>query len=370
MTPLLIAAGSTLSLPTTFVFKNGTVTNSGTISGAGPLQTQGPVTVNSAGSMTAPFEAVSGTTTGSGNFGQVTIDTGATLFQNGNITENGNFVVNGTLDTNHFFEFQGPTFTNDGSIIDTTDTFGEIDFVGVGGTATTTQTIAGAGLYAPGSSNPIEIHIAANATTVTPASGTVIGGVRNFFLAGGCALSLTSNFVFNNGAITNSGAISGAGALQTHGPVTLNFGGSTTAPFEAVSGTTTGSGNFGQVTIDSAATLLQNGTIIESGNLTVPSGGTLDAANNFLFFQGTTFTNNGAVVSSVGFAEVRFNGVNGVVGTMQNVAGTGTYNTNGRNDIHLANSVTVTPASGTILNGVASSRSTAAARSTSLAAAA
>jgi len=281
----------------------------------------------------------------------ITISNGTTVKVNGT-HHTGNVTVNGTLDThNQFFEFEGTTFANNGSIISSTATDGEIDFNGVAGSAGTTQTIAGTGTYAGGASFIVDIHINNN-TTVTSAAGTVISGVTPLLLAAGSTLSLPNTFVFENGAINNSGTISGVGPLQTQGPVTFNSSGSTTVALEVVSGTTTGSGNFGQVTIDLGATLLQNGTIIESGNLTVPSGGTLDAANNFLFFQGTTFTNNGAVVSSVGFAEVRFNGVNGVVGTMQNVAGTGTYNTNGRNDIHLANSVTVKPASGTMLNGV------------------
>ena len=341
-----------MSLPNTVVYKNGTITNSGALSGTGLLQTQGPVTVNSSGSITVPLEVVSGTTTAGGNFGQVTIDPGATLLQNANITENGNFVVNGTLDTNHFFEFQGTTFTNNGSIIDTTDTYGEIDFNGVAGSSGTTQAIAGAGVYAPGTSFPMEIHIV-NATTVTPVAGTVLSAVRNFFIAAGSTLSLPNTLVFKNGAINNSGAISGAGMLQTQSSVTLNFTGSTTAPLEVVNGTTTGIGNFGQVTIDNGATLLESATITENGNLTVASGGTVDMNNQYLFFQGTTFTNNGAFTSSVPYGEFRFNGINGASGTMQNVAGTGTYNTNGRVDVHLINGVTVTPASGTVINGVA-----------------
>src|SRR5437763_12644103 len=144
---LLIPSGSTLSPPSTYVFKNGGINNNsgGTISSAGILQTQGPVTLNSAGNTTAPFEAVSGTTTGGGNFGKMTIDNGATFLQNQTLTPTGDFTVTsgGTLNTNQFLEFEGTTFTNNGSIIDTVDTFGELDFIGIEVGASTTQTITG-----------------------------------------------------------------------------------------------------------------------------------------------------------------------------------------------------------------------------------
>ena len=214
----------------------------------------------------------------------ITISTGTTVKVD-TTRHTGNLTVNGTLDThNQFFEFEGTTFTNNGSIISSTGTDGEIDFNGVGAAAGTTQTIAGTGTYAGGASFIIDIHIINN-TTVTPAAGTVIGGVTPLLIAGGSTLSLPNTFVFKNGTMTNSGAISGAGTLQTQGPVTLSFGGSTTAPFEAVSGITTGSGNFGRVTIDNGATLFQNNTLTVNGNVTVVSGGTLDMQNQFLNFR-------------------------------------------------------------------------------------
>ena len=353
VTPLLTAAGSALSLPNTLVFSNGTITNSGTISGAGTLQTQGPVTINSPGTITAPYEAVSGTTTASGNFKQMTIDLGATLLQNGTITANGDFTVlsGGTLNTNQFFEFQGITFTNNGSIIDTVDSFGEIDFNGIGGASSTTQTIAGTGVYAPGASNPMEIHLI-NAGTVTPASGTVIGGVRNLLVAAGSRLSLPNTLVFNTGTINNNDTISGAGTLQTQGPVTINSPGTITAPLEAVSGTATGSGNFGKMTIDNGAKLFQSGNLTTNGDLIVASGGTLDMNNQFLFFQGSTFSNSGSIISSFGSGELRFNGVAGSSTTPQAMAGTGTYDPTQPVDLHIVAATTVTAASGTIINSV------------------
>ena len=346
----------TLSLPNTLVVKNGTtINNNGTISGAGPLQTQGPVTLNSAVSMTAPFEAVSGTTTAGGNFGQVTIDNGATLFQNNNLTPNGDLTVasGGTLDmTNHFLFFQGTSFANNGALINSVGSFGEFRFNGVGGAVSTAQNLAGTGTY--NTNGLVDIRMVSS-VTVTAASGTIINGVRLFTIDGSCTLSLPNTLVVKNGTtINNNGTISGAGPLQTQGPVTVNSNVSMTAPFEAVSGTTTGSGNFGQVTIDNGATLLQNNNLTPNGDLTVASGGTLDTANHFLFFQGTTFTNNGSIFNTIGvFGEFRFNGVGGAGSTAQNLAGTGTYNTNGRIDMRLLSGVKVTVASGTVINGVA-----------------
>ncbi|HWY50974.1 MAG TPA: hypothetical protein VNW72_05770, partial [Chthoniobacterales bacterium] len=103
------------------------------------------------------------------------------------------------------------------------------------------------------------------------------------------------------------------------------------------------------VIISSGTTVIEDTTDC-SGDLTV--NGTLDMANHFLDFQGTTFTNNGAVISSVGFGEFDFNGVGGNTSTTQNLAGTGTYNSNGRVDFHSRNATTVVPASGTVLNGL------------------
>ena len=346
---------STLSLPHAFVFSNGSINSSGMVSGVGALQTDGPVTLSFSGTTTALVETVTGTTTCNGNFGPVTIDNGAALFQNGTVTPSGNFTVvsGGTLDMNdQFLEFEGTTFANHGSIFSSTGSYGEIDFVGMGGASATTQNIVGTGSYAAGVSFPIDIDIL-NTTTVIPASGTVISGVRNLFVQNLSTLSLPNAFVFSNGSINSSGMVSGAGALQTDGPVTLSFSGTTTALVETVNGTTTCNGNFGPVTIDNGATLFQNGTLTPNGDFTVASGGTLDMNDQFLVFQGTTFANNGALISSVPYGVFEFNGVNGVGATAQNVAGTGSYNTNGRVDFRVLNNVTVIATSVTVLDGVA-----------------
>ena len=78
----------------------------------------------------------------------ITISTGTTVKVD-TTRHTGNLTVNGTLDTNHqFFEFEGTTFTNNGSITSSTAVDGEIDFNGVGAVAGTSQTIAGTGTYA------------------------------------------------------------------------------------------------------------------------------------------------------------------------------------------------------------------------------
>src|SRR5207244_1687016 len=82
------------------------------------------------------------------------------------------------------------------------------------------------------------------------------------------------------------------------------------------------------------------------------SAGSLDIHNHPLLRASDLFTNNGALTSSVGFGEFRFNGVGFAFDTTQNFAGTGTYNTNGRVDFHTVNRTTVVPASGAVLNGL------------------
>jgi len=83
-----IQALSTLSVPGTSVFANGAINNSGSISGAGTLQTQGAVALAFSGGTTPSLQVVNGTTMGNGNFKQVTINSSATLFLNGNATLN------------------------------------------------------------------------------------------------------------------------------------------------------------------------------------------------------------------------------------------------------------------------------------------
>src|SRR5580765_941768 len=280
----------------------------------------------------------------------VIISVGHTVTEDANRTC-GDLTVNGTLDmTNGFLFFQGSTFTNNGALTSSVGS-GELRFNGVAGAVGTTQNVAGTGIYNLNSKR-VDVHLLNN-VTVTPASGTILDGVTFFTIDAGSALSLTNTLVVKNGTTVNSsGSISGAGTLQTQGPVTLNFAGSTTAPFEAVSGTTTGGGNFGKMTIDSGATFQQNQNLTPNGDLTVAGGATLNMANGFLFFQGSTFTNSGSVISSVGAGELRFNGVAGVAGTTQAMAGAGTYDPTKPVDLHNLNNTTVVPASGTVIDGV------------------
>jgi hypothetical protein len=134
--------------------------------------------------------------------------------------------------------------------------------------------------------------------------------------------------------------------------VTFNGQPAVSAPLEVVSGTTTADGGLGAVTIDSGATLFQDGNVVSFGDVTVASGGLLDMNNSSFTFDGTTLTNNGAVISSVGFGVFNFNGQGGTGGTTQHLAGTGTYNTNGRVDFHVINSTTVVSAAGAIVEGI------------------
>ena len=266
--------------------------------------------------------------------------------------------VNGTLNmSNNFLDFEGTTFTNNGAVISSVG-FGEFDFNGVGGATGTTQHLAGTGTY--NTNGRVDFH-SRQSGFVVPASGTVLNGVTNWTIDGGSTISLTNDFVVNGltgvgqaTAFANGGAISGTGILKAHNNVLIIGGGAMSAPLEVVAGTTTaGSTILGAVTVDSGATLLEGGTMRPLGDLTVLSGGTMDMSNNFLDFEGATFTNNGAVISSVGsFGEVDFNGVGGATGTMQNLAGTGTYNTNGQVALHIRQFTSVTIADGALVDGV------------------
>jgi len=124
----------------------------------------------------------------------VTISNGTTVKVNAT-HHTGSVTVNGILDTNdQFFEFEGATFANNGSIISSTGGFGEIDFNGLGAVAGTTQTISGTGTYAGSQSFSVQIHVI-NTTTATVASGTVISGVANFFIESLSTLSLSHTLV-------------------------------------------------------------------------------------------------------------------------------------------------------------------------------
>src|SRR5207244_2157617 len=135
-----------------------------------------------------------------------------------------------------------------------------------------------------------------NRTTVVPASGAVLNGLANWTIDGGSVLSLSNNFVVNGltglGQTTfynNSGSpgISGAGILKTNNNVTIYSGGTISALLEVVSGTTSASGNFGPITIDSGATLFENGNVGAYGDLTGKSTGTNSSNqnNSYSFFS-------------------------------------------------------------------------------------
>jgi hypothetical protein len=263
--------------------------------------------------------------------------------------------INGTLDIfNNFLEFQGTTFTNNGAVANTTG--GQLDFKGIGGSASTTQTIAGTGTW--GSAGPTAGVNVINGTTLTPASGTTLDGIVFITVTNGSSLSLSSALIISNASGTTTvninagGAIGGAGLLKTQGTITIISSGNLTAPLEVVSGTTTGQGNFGQVTIDNGATMKQNATLTPNGNFLIASGGTLDIFNNFLEFQGTTFTNNGAVANTTG-GQLDFKGIGGSASTTQAIAGTGTWGSAGPTAaINVINSTTV-DANGAAINGIA-----------------
>ena len=196
LTNWTIDGGSVLSLSNNFVV-NGltgsgqtTFFNNSTISGSGILKTHNNVTINSGGIITALLEVVSGTTSASGgnsgNFGPITVDSGATLFESGNVAANGDLTVNGTLDmSNQYFFFGGTTFTNNGALISSAASgFGEFRFNSVGNNTNggTTQNLAGTGTY--NTNGRVDFHTLFS-TTVVSATGALIEGVFNNTIDGG-----------------------------------------------------------------------------------------------------------------------------------------------------------------------------------------
>jgi hypothetical protein len=364
-----VDGGSTLSLTSDFVVNGLTVAgqytnfvNGGTISGTGVLKAHNNVTVSGGGAMSAPLEVVTGTTVGGATtLGGVTVDSGATLLEGGTMKLLGDLTVlsGGTMDmANQFLDFEGTTFTNNGAVISSGAGFGEVDFNGVGNVQGTTQLVAGTGTY--NTTGRVDFH-SRQFGFVVPSSGTVLNGVTNWTIDGGSTLSFTSDFVVNGLTVAgqytnfvNGGTISGTGVLKAHNNVTVSGAGTMSALLEVVAGTTVaGTTTLGGVTVDSGATLVEGGTMKPLGDLTVLSGGTMDMANQFLDFEGTTFTNNGAVISSTGsFGEVDFNGVGNVQGTTQLVAGTGTYNTNGQVHFHVRQFTSVTIVDGALVDGI------------------
>ncbi len=270
----------------------------------------------------------------------------------------GDLTVNGVLDMNsQFIKFEGTAFTNNGAIVSTViPKFGEIDFNGVGGANGTTQTIAGTGSYATGGSFPIEIDVI-NGTTVTPAIGTSISGVRNFVVRSGSKLSVPHPFMFANGVMNSEfgGTVLGAGLLLTQGSTGLSFQGQTSVALEVVNGSTMAAGSLGQVTIDANATLQTVGSTTVS-DVTISKGAVLDLVNQFVQLQGTTFTNNGIIIDgSNKFGEIDFNGVAGAHGTSQTIVGSGQYgNPKGPSTIHVhvINGTTALIAPGTTISGL------------------
>ncbi|PZR72514.1 MAG: hypothetical protein DLM73_13065, partial [Chthoniobacterales bacterium] len=85
----------------------------------------------------------------------------------------------------------------------------------------------------------------------------------------------------------------------------------------------------------SLGTTVQLDTTRFTGDLTV--NGTLDMFNNYLEFQGTTFTNNGAVANTTG-GQLEFKGVAGAASTTQTIAGAGTWNSGAQAGVNVLNS--------------------------------
>ena len=179
----------------------------------------------------------------------------------------------GTMDmADKFLEiFEGTTFTNNGAVINSVRSFGEVDFNGVGGAQARRSTWP-----APAPTTPTDesISIAANSTAVVPASGTVLNGLTNWTIDGGSTISLTNDFVVNGltgvgqaTAFANGGTISGTGIMKAHNNVAISGGGTIERAFRSGRRnddcrTTT----LGAVTVERGATLVEAGTMRPFGD--------------------------------------------------------------------------------------------------------
>ncbi len=238
--------------------------------------------------------------------GQFTVSTGATFAMNtgGSLTANDNVTVNGTLSNtaaNPVFVFNGGTFINNGSV-------GDIDFLIFNDTgAPKSQSIAGPGSWAP---KNIQIGSASPGTTTvtlldnaTFASNQVVSAIGSTLNVGNHVLTLTGPTNFFSGKIAGTGLVkmqpsSGTPRLGTPF-ATLTIDPALEIASGTVKATLTTVG--GKLTIDPGATLSLFGFLGLAANGDVLNNGTLNAFsdNPSLNFQGSTFTNNGAVTGNV-----------------------------------------------------------------------
>jgi len=236
------------------------------------------------------MSVVSSNTSTDVDFDYIVINNDATLQVSDNIIVNAiqNVTNNGTLSGTGYFNFSGPTFTNNGVA-----SIYELVFHRTG-----TQSIAG--------------------------TGTWVGD--NLWIASSAEVSLANDITFEVGETRNEGTVSGSHTWSTSGTVAFAQDGTFTAPFEVQSGTTvaaTGDSSYfdGLITIASGAELqvfdnefLQvRGDVVVNGE--IANASPTNGLGNFDFY-GPTFTNNG-VVSIYIFAFHR-------TGT-QSIAGAGTW---------------------------------------------
>ena len=352
----LIDPGSVLNLPNRLTFAGSgpgftSFTNNSVapgVTGASGMKTQGSVVI-SAGTFSAPLVVAGGTTQAKDTFGApITIDNGGTLQLTALLILNGNITINngGTLDLfNRQLTFQGTNYSNSGTLTNTgvTNTF---LFNGVAGAAATTQNItAGAGSYG----DKVRLQIG-NTTTLTLAAPTTISmpSSSDFWIDAGSVLNLPNllTFVGNTGGFTNfsnnstSPGVIGAAGMKTQGNVHIT-GGTFAAPLEVASGTTQAQNTFSApITIDSAGILQLTSLLILNDNLTISNGGTLDLNNRQLTFQGSNYTNSGALINSGVFNGFVFNGEDGAASTTQHIiASTGSYGDRVR--LQIGNTTTV-----------------------------
>jgi Secretion system C-terminal sorting domain len=333
------------------VLEGGSVNNQGTmnIQGEYGLIVRGNLQNNGTINHTSPLSVFVGSLTNNGTINtqdaQLRVAAGATLTNNATIT---NFAGKTLLAQGTFANAQAAAVLHNYGLLDL-QSGGVVNhsegilYNYTGGTVdvTTGSTLNNANASLENNGGTVQVAGTLNITTASkgvnnPAAGTV------HVLAGG-TIALSNGFLSNAGQLNNAGTISATGGnlsitdgtLTTNGVVSLNGGTGQNSEVIQVTGGSFGTGGThsfvntmdGAIQISAGATanlggdFQNNGTINNSGTLTVPAGGIFSQNNTLLqtgiFTINGTFTGHGGVTGQVtNNGTIAPKGAAGNIGTM------------------------------------------------------